>query len=85
MNKSRWTPIDELRYHVGTLGEYLLPAVKAGTIILMRLNMIIEYDYYLLRVYKGKPVMGDLEIVAKVEIENDFTIKSDNELVEEAP
>jgi hypothetical protein len=51
----------------------------------MRLSMIIEYDYYLVRVYKGKPVTDDLEIVAKVEIENDFTIKSDNELVEEAP
>lgn len=32
MNKSRWTPIDELRYHVGTLGEYLLAVRKDGHI-----------------------------------------------------
>lgn len=39
MNKSRWTPIDELRFHVCTLGEYLQPVVKTGTIILMRFKM----------------------------------------------
>ena len=32
MNKSRWTPIDELRCHVGTLGEYLLAVRKDGHI-----------------------------------------------------
>ena len=32
MNKSRWTPIDELRCHVGTLGEYLLARREGGHI-----------------------------------------------------
>jgi hypothetical protein len=45
--------------------------------------MILEYDYYLVRTSRGASVMDDLEIVAKVEIENDFTIVSDNELVDD--
>ena len=34
MNKGRWTPIDELRCHVGTLGAYLRPSHRGGHFII---------------------------------------------------
>lgn len=36
MNKGRWTPIDELRCHVGTLGAYLRPPNRGGHFVIFR-------------------------------------------------